>query len=98
MRRMTAADSKATLTTAEAAKAVGISRATLQAWLAAGKVEAPALRLRPGEPPARTWSRADVDRLRAVKEKIYRRGGGRGRKKKTAKSQPRRRQLRRPGA
>jgi excisionase family DNA binding protein len=69
-----------TYTTREAAKAVGITRATLQSWISSGKVKAPKPRLRNGV-GVRVWTQSDVARLGRVKEKIYRKG--RGRKKKS---------------
>ena len=68
------------LTTAGAAKAVGIARHTLQGWIKAGKVKAPKPRLRNGR-GVRLWSDADVKRLAQVKAATYRKG--RGRKKKS---------------
>ena len=64
------------LTTREAAEAVGIGRVTLQRWIRARKVQAPKARLRNGV-GVRLWNQADVKRLLAVKEKLYRRGRGR---------------------
>jgi len=71
-------DSK--LTTAEAAKRVGIHQVTLQKWIAAGKLKAPKPTLI-GAVGYRLWSAKDVAALRKVKQAIYRRG--RGRKKKS---------------
>ena len=58
-------------TTGEAAKAVGISRQTLQAWIKTGLVKAPKMRLlnRVG---ARLWKESDIVRLRRVKPKVGR--------------------------
>ncbi len=66
-------------TTREAAAAVGISRVTLQRWIANGKLKAPKPQLRNGV-GLRLWTQSDVARLRAEKQRIY--GKGRGRKKK----------------
>lgn len=63
-------------TTREAAAAVGITRVTLQRWIAAGKIRAPRARLRDGV-GVRLWAEADVSRLRKVKALIYRKGRGR---------------------
>ncbi len=68
-------------TTREAAAAVGITRVTLQRWIAKGKLKAPKPRLRNGV-GLRLWTQPDVARLRAEKQRIY--GKGRGRKKKNA--------------
>lgn len=70
------------LTTSEAAKAVKIDRITLQRWIHAGKVRAPKLILRNGR-GLRLWMPADMQKLRQVKQEIYRKG--RGRKKAKAK-------------
>jgi excisionase family DNA binding protein len=63
-------------TTAEAAKAVGISRASLQEWIRVGKVKAPKLKLEGGR-AVRFWAEADIVRLKALKGRIYRKGRGR---------------------
>jgi excisionase family DNA binding protein len=62
-------------TTREAAKAVGITRATVQAWIAAKKIKAPKATTFAGM-MVRMWSQADVQKLRAVKNKIYMKGRG----------------------
>lgn len=62
-------------TTEQAAKAVKITRATLQAWIKAGKVIPPAPTL-DGARAKRLWSESDVSRLRKVKAKIYWQGRG----------------------
>jgi predicted site-specific integrase-resolvase len=67
------------VTTAAAAKAVTISRATLQEWIRKGTVRAPKVQIVKGV-AVRHWADADLARLRAVKAKVYRKG--RGRKKK----------------
>jgi predicted site-specific integrase-resolvase len=64
------------VTTRIAAKAAGISRATLQVWIANGTVRAPKLRIVDGV-AVRIWTNVDLARLRAVKSKVYRRGRGR---------------------
>jgi excisionase family DNA binding protein len=58
-------------TTTEAAKAAGISRVTLQTWIAAGEVRAPKLRVVEGK-AKRLWSSEDVARLLKRREKIFR--------------------------
>jgi excisionase family DNA binding protein len=67
-------------TTTEAAKKVGIHVATLQRWIAEGKVDAPKPTLI-GAVGYRFWSSDDIERLRKVKESVYCKG--RGRKKKS---------------
>ena len=64
------------LTTGEAADAAGISRATLQVWIKAKTVRAPKTQLVEGK-AVRLWTAADLERLRGVKAKIYRKGRGR---------------------
>jgi excisionase family DNA binding protein len=64
------------LTTTEAAETVGIDRTTLQRWIRTRTVRAPKLLLRNGR-AVRLWDRADLQRLREVKERTYRRGRGR---------------------
>jgi excisionase family DNA binding protein len=68
-------------TTEQAAEAVGISRATLQAWIKAKKITPPAPTLE-GAVAKRMWSESDLGRLRKTKEKIYWKGQGRPRRKK----------------
>ncbi len=55
---------------------------TLQRWLAAGKVKGPKLRIRHGR-AVRLWSRADLARLRKLKQAIYCKGRGRKKGSKT---------------
>lgn len=55
-----------TYTTGQAAKAAGITRATLQAWIAGG-LAAPEPQLRNGR-AVRLWTTSDVARLREVKK------------------------------
>ena len=68
-------------TTEEAAKAVGLHRVTLQDWIKNGKVKAPRPSLQNGR-GVRLWTEKDVLRLRLVKDRTYRRGRGRKKKKK----------------
>jgi len=65
-----------TLSTAEVAKKVGIDRATLERWLASGKIARPKS-LRIGEKEFRDWTDVDVERVRKYKQKNYRKGRGR---------------------
>lgn len=60
-----------TYTTSEAAAAAGISRATLQVWIAAGEIRAPKVQVVAGN-SKRIWSEADVDRLKQKRAKIFR--------------------------
>jgi excisionase family DNA binding protein len=69
------------ISTGDAAKAVGITRATLQAWIASGKIEAPKAQDL-GKLRVRLWSESDVARLRRAKEKIYMKEMGRPKKKR----------------
>ncbi len=62
--------------TGDAAKAVGITRATLQAWIARGKIAAPKAQDL-GKVRVRLWSESDVARLRRTKAKIYKKELGR---------------------
>jgi predicted site-specific integrase-resolvase len=71
-------------TTQEAAAKAGISRVTLQAWIKAGKITPPNPTL-DGARSKRLWTALDISRLRATKERIYRRGKGRGRQPKLKK-------------
>jgi len=57
-------------TTTEAAKAVGISRATLQDWIKKMKFVAPKL-ASVGNIRVRLWSTSDVARLKKIKAEIY---------------------------
>jgi excisionase family DNA binding protein len=66
--------------TREAAKTVGITRATLQAWIASGKIAAPRAKYF-GNVSVRLWTESAVARLRKAKERIYWKGQGRPKKK-----------------
>ncbi len=68
------------LTTAEAARRVGIHPVTLQRWIAARKVRYPKPTLI-GAVGYRLWSAEDVENLRTAKQTIY--GKGKGRRKKS---------------
>lgn len=70
--------------TGEAAKAVSITRATLQDWIKRGKFRAPQTQLRNGH-AVRLWSDSDIDRLRALKKQIYKQDVGRPKKSKRLK-------------
>jgi excisionase family DNA binding protein len=58
--------SPATCSTGEAAKKIGVSRQTLQAWLAAGKVEGPKP-IEVGGMTVRLWTVADISRAQKFK-------------------------------
>ena len=67
-------------TTGQAAAAVGITRTTIQNWIAAKKIRAP----KPivfGNVTVRMWSEADVKKLGQAAKRLYRKGGGRKRRK-----------------
>jgi excisionase family DNA binding protein len=59
-----------TYTTTDAAKAVGITRATLQDWIKKKKFAAPKLG-RVGNISVRFWTASDIARLKAAKKSIY---------------------------
>lgn len=65
-----------TYTTGQAAAAVKITRQTLQAWIAKGKLNAPETQLRDGR-AVRLWTESDVARLRKVRSELYRKEMGR---------------------
>jgi predicted DNA-binding transcriptional regulator AlpA len=67
------------LSTEDVAKKSGISRVTLERWLAAGKVPAPNP-IQVGRSVFRAWTKRDVERVKRHKARFYR--TGRGRKKK----------------
>jgi predicted site-specific integrase-resolvase len=62
--------------TQQAASAVDISMMTLHRWITTGKMKAPKLRIRNGR-AVRLWRKADLDRLRRLKQEIYCKGRGR---------------------
>lgn len=68
-------------TTKQAAERVGITRATLQAWIKAKKITPPKPTL-DGARSKRLWSESDLARLRKAKDRLYWKGQGRPRKKK----------------
>jgi excisionase family DNA binding protein len=53
-------------TTVQVAKAANVPRATLQFWIASGKISAPRVRLIGGR-AVRHWTEADVERIRKLK-------------------------------
>lgn len=64
------------LNTQQAAKAVDIAVMTLHRWVVAKKFNAPKLRIRNGR-AVRLWGKADLARLRQLKQEIYCKGRGR---------------------
>ena len=62
--------------TRHAASAVGVSTMTLHRWMVAKRLKVPKLRIRNGR-AVRLWSKADLDRLRKLKQEIYCKGRGR---------------------
>ena len=66
------------LSTKEVAKQLGIARSTLELWIQQGKVKPKKVQI--GEQEYRLWTEGEIERVRRVKKKTYRRG--RGRKKK----------------
>ncbi len=62
--------------TQQAANAAGISVMTLHRWIVAKRLKVPKLRIRNGR-AVRLWSKADLDRLRKLKQEIYCKGRGR---------------------
>jgi DNA-binding transcriptional MerR regulator len=71
----------AVYTTKDVAAKVGITRATLQAWIKAKKVNPPRPTLE-GARAKRLWTSSDLARLRTVKKRIYWKGQGRPKKTK----------------
>ena len=65
--------------TGDAAKAVGVTRVTLQAWIASGKIAAPEAQ-NLGKVRVRLWSESDIARLRIEKRRIYKKQMGRPKK------------------
>lgn len=66
-------------TTAEAARRVGVSRQTVQAWIAMGKIKGPELIL---PVHIRLWSKEDVAQLKKVEKRPGRAKRGEAGKKK----------------
>jgi excisionase family DNA binding protein len=58
--------SKNKYTTAEAAKLVGVSRQTLQAWVKGRMIETPKL-IEIGNVSVRLWNKADIQRAKRFK-------------------------------
>lgn len=69
------------LSTKEVAKQLGIARSTLELWIQQGKVKPKKVQI--GEQEYRLWTEGEIERVRRVKKKTYRKGRGR---KKEVKS------------
>ena len=69
-------------TTGEAAAAVKITRQTLQNWIAAKKIRAPKPTVF-ANVTVLMWNPVDVKMLREAKERLYRKGRGRKRMRKS---------------
>lgn len=55
-----------TCNTTQAARAAGVSRATLQSWISSGRIEAPELQIVGGK-AVRLWKRGDIAKLKRFK-------------------------------
>ncbi len=64
--------------TGEVARLLGIARSTLEVWIQQGKVRPRTMRV--GRKTYRVWTEREIEKVRRVKKKTYRKG--RGRKKK----------------
>lgn len=71
----------ANLSTRNVVKKVGISRATLERWLASGKLKGPKT-VRFGKSEFRNWTARDVEMVKKFKWDNYRKGRGRKSKPK----------------
>jgi excisionase family DNA binding protein len=69
-----------TYTTGQAAKQIGVSRQTLQAWIAAGQIEAPEP-IGAAKATLRLWTKAEIEKARSFKGTL-RRGPKPGKKGK----------------
>lgn len=63
---------KASHSTAEVAKQIGVSKKTLLRWLWSGALAEPEQRVTVGNIENRIWSAADLERARAFKVERYR--------------------------
>ena len=68
------------LSTQRLIKRVGISRSTLERWLASGKLKKPQT-VQFGKSEFRSWTAEDLERVLRFKLKNYRKGRGRKAKK-----------------
>jgi excisionase family DNA binding protein len=69
-------DIMATVSTAEVARTLGISKKTLLRWLYAGKLPEPEHQ-KDGGQDVRLWRKPDIARARRYKEDNFRKGRGR---------------------
>jgi excisionase family DNA binding protein len=60
-----------TYTTSQAARQIGVSRQTLQAWIAAGEINAPKV-IGVGKALLRLWSVADIEKAKKFKGTLRR--------------------------
>ncbi len=72
----------ANLSTRDVVKEIGISRATLERWLASGKLKGPKT-IRFGKSEFRSWTVGDMERVRKYKASHYRKGRGRKKGKRS---------------
>lgn len=70
------------LSTEEVASRVGISRVTLERWLASGNLRAPN-KIKFGRNEFRNWTAADIERVQKHKDEHYRKGRGRKKAKRS---------------
>jgi DNA-binding transcriptional MerR regulator len=71
-------------TTSEAARQAGISLATINRWIDSKKLKPPEPTL-VGAVGYRLWSAEDIQSLKALKTRIYWKGGGRKKDQKRSK-------------
>ncbi len=69
------------ISTEEVARLVGIGRNTLERWIREGKLTPKTVRV--GKRNYRLWTEREIEKVRRVKKKTYRKGRGR---KKQVKS------------
>jgi predicted site-specific integrase-resolvase len=69
------------LSTQHVIKRIGISRSTLERWLASGKLKKPKT-VQFGKSEFRSWTAEDLERVQKYKSKNYRKGRGRKAKPK----------------
>jgi predicted site-specific integrase-resolvase len=65
-----------TLSTSDIVRQAGIGRATLERWLASGKLKKPKT-ITFGKSEFRSWTAKDLERVLKFKRKNYRKGRGR---------------------